>query len=202
MADLVLVIPVLVSSEHRVVQTTSGRLSPEEIWVHCLVPPRIRARASMALQLPDGGRAEVVVGEVTETTRQEPDAPQPGFRARFIDLSSTAQRRIAAALKRAAERNKRAFPRLPANLKVMAGATAFSARNISPVGMFVEELAGAAPGKALDVWLDFGGGGPAPVKALVIHAFPEGAGIQFVDSDREFRLRLDRYVASLDEPAA
>src|SRR2546422_5143709 len=201
MAELVLVIPVLVSSERRVVQTTSGRVSPEEIWVHCLVPPRIGSRASMALQLPDGGRPEVVVGEVTESTRKQPDAPQHGFRARFIDLSSSAQRRIAAALQRAAERH-RAFPRLPAKLRVMAGATAFSARNISAVGIFVEELSGAAPGQSLDVWLDFGDGGPAPAKALGIHALQEGAGMQFVDSSTEFRLRLDKYVASLSSPRA
>src|SRR5438477_13202281 len=102
MAELVLVIPVLVSSERRVVQTTSGRVSPEEIWVHCLIPPRIGSRASMALQLPDGGRPEVVVGEVTDSTRKRPDAPNPGFRARFVDLPATARRRIEAALQRAA----------------------------------------------------------------------------------------------------
>jgi hypothetical protein len=201
MAELALVIPVLVSSERKVVQTTSGRLSPEEIWVHCLVPPRLRARASMALQLPDDSRPEVVVGEVTETTRQDPAAPQPGFRARFIDLTPFAKRRIEAAVEQVVEHH-RAFPRLPARLKVMAGATAFSARNISAVGMFVEELAGAAPGQSLDVWLDFGNGGPAAVKALVIHALQDGAGMQFVDSSREFRLRLDKYVASLGEPRA
>src|SRR3954468_712250 len=102
-----------------------------------MAPPREGARASMALQLPDGHRPEVVVGEVVETTRGRPDARNPGFRARFIDLTPLAQRRIAAALQKAA-RNQRSFPRLPARLRVMSGATAFSARNISAVGMFVE----------------------------------------------------------------
>lgn len=201
MAELTLVIPVLVSSERRVVQTTSGRLSPEEIWVHCLVPPRIGSRASMALQLPDGGRASVVVGEVIESTHKLQDAPQPGFRARFIDLASTAKRRIDATLQAAVEQH-RCYPRLPASLRVTSGATAFSARNISAVGMFVEDLSSSTPGQSLDVWLDFGEGGPAPAKALVIHSLQLGAGMQFVDSNREFRVRLDRYVASLGQPGA
>lgn len=201
MAELALVIPVLVSSERRVVQTTSGRLAPEEIWVHCLVPPRIGSRASMALQLPDGGRAAVVVGEVIESTHKQPDAPQPGFRARFVDLASTAKRRIEATLLGAVEQH-RCFPRLPASLRVTAGATAFSARNISAVGMFVEEISSSTPGQSLDLGLDFGDGGPAAAKALVIHSLQQGAGMQFVDSNREFRRRLDRYVASLGQAGA
>jgi PilZ domain-containing protein len=196
MPDLTLVIPVLVSSERRVVQTTSGTLSPEEIWVRCVAPPRLRSRASMALQLPDGELSEVVVGDVVETTRDDPKARNPGFRARFVDLTPTAQRRIATALQRATEQH-RSFPRMAAKLTVMAGATVFRSRNISAVGMFVEHLGGAVPGDSLEVRLDFGDNGPAPAKALVIHSLDDGAGLQFVDSSRDFRLRLDRYVASL-----
>ncbi|TMA27085.1 MAG: PilZ domain-containing protein [Deltaproteobacteria bacterium] len=199
-SEQIIVIPVLVAAEKRVVQTTSGKLSLEEIWVHCLMPPRVGQRASMAMQLPDDSRPEVVVGEVTESTRKEPDARHPGFRARFVDLPSVAQRRIASALKSASQ-NHRAFPRLPSKLRVMTGPNAFRARNISAVGIFVERLPGSA-GEAFDVHLDLGDNGPVPAKALVIHGIGEGAGMQFVDSERTFRLRLDRYLASLAPPAA
>jgi hypothetical protein len=201
MAEATLVLPVLVSAEHMVVQTTSGRVSPDEIWVHCFLPPRVGARASMAIQFPDGGRTEVMVGEVIDSTRGKPEERSPGFRARFVDLPSAAKRRLASTLQHAAQQH-RAFPRLPANLRVMAGATAFRVRNISAVGMFVEHLGGAGPGDAIELRLDLGDESPAVANALVIHALDEGAGVQFVDSSREFRLRLDKYVASLAAPSA
>jgi hypothetical protein len=68
--------------------------------------------------------------------------------------------------------------------------------------MFVEEISSSTPGQSLDLGLDFGDGGPAAAKALVIHSLQQGAGMQFVDSNREFRRRLDRYVASLGQAGA
>lgn len=187
-----LVFPVLFSSERKVVQTTSASLTTTDIHVLCLEPPRMGARVSMALQLPDRHRPEIVVGEVSETTRADPAAPEPGFRATFVDLIPSARRRIAAAIAKS-ESEGRVYKRMPAQLKIhIVGDGSLDARDISAVGVFVPGLTG--PERPLELALGFDDG-LAATKALVVRTEEQGAGLQFVDSTRDFRLRLDRYLA-------
>lgn len=195
-AMTLMVLPVLVSSGSGVVQTTCDRLSAEDIHVRCSAPPPLGARASMALQLPGVLRAEVVVGQVTETTHGRRDAGAPGFSATFIDLPRVSRGRIAALLAVAGPAH-RSFPRQPSHLPVRVGGLALRTRDVSAVGIFVEGLI-EDPGVVVDLELDLPDERePARTTAVVIHS---GAGLQFTDSTRTFRVRLDRYLASLDPP--
>lgn len=191
-----LVLPVLVSSGTTVVQTTCDRLSPDGIHVRCTEPPRLGSRASMALQFPGAQRAEIVVGRVTETTHGLRDARVPGFSASFVDLPRPSRRRIAAAIARTPVEH-RSFPRQPTQLRVRAGGVPLEAGDLSAVGIFVAGLA-AERGAVVELELDLPDQRrPACAKAVVIRS---GAGLQFTDSTREFRVRLDRYLLSF-QPA-
>lgn len=191
-----MVLPVLVSSGSTVVQTTCDRLSADEIHVRCTAPPQLGSRASMALQLPGANRAEIVVGRVTETTHGRSDARAPGFSATFIDLPHPSRCRIAALIAGTLLEH-RSFPRQPTQLPVRVGGLALRARDVSAVGIFVAGM-GEEPGAVVDLELDLADGDePARTQAVVIR---RGGGLQFTDSKRDFRVRLDRYLASSNPP--
>lgn len=191
-----LVLPVLVASGKTVVQTTCDRLSADGIHVWCAAPPGLGSRASMALQLPGTLRAEIVVGRVTETSSGTSRTRAPGFTADFVDLPHPSRRRIAALIAGTSPEH-RTFPRRPTQLTVRVGGTTLRARDLSAVGIYLEGLPDE-PGAVVDLALDLPDERePARTQALVIHP---GAGLQFTDATRSFRVRLDRYLASLIPP--
>lgn len=189
MPDSTFVIPVLFSSDLRGTQTTSAELSTEHIVLRTLQVPRMRARVSMALFLPDGQGPEVVVGEVSELH----GGLLCGFTARFVDLDETATARISAALQRTALEH-RSLRRSEVDLEVtVSGGRAGRARDISEAGLFFR---GAPPGvPEVDLQLALPDGrSPAATRGVVVRSTAEGHGVQFLDFGPAFRERLSRYL--------
>jgi hypothetical protein len=196
------VVPVLFSSAQQAVQTTTATLGSEGVVLRTLKLPRMLARVSMALYLPDGQGPEVVVGEVAEV---HPAAPpeMPGFLANFVDLPPSSRQRIEAAVARAGGEH-RSFSRHSVDLEVeVAGTGPAHAVDISSGGLFLRDGHAAGRGQALELRLDLHDGkGTADTRAVVVRAADDGRGMQFLDFGPSFRERLSMYLEAADREHA
>jgi uncharacterized protein (TIGR02266 family) len=97
-------------------------------------------------------------------------------------------------------------PRYPASFRVaISGVEGFQrVANISSGGAFVHTDRGFVVGAVLSLALELpDGSAPARADAKVVHAVPPlrmrsaGVGLQFLQANDEFRVRLDRYLDSI-----
>src|SRR5216684_2268376 len=114
-----LVFPVRYVSEGVAVQTTSRELSALGIAVRSLSPPKVGARVSMALYLPNTAIPEVAVGRVSRAENVNPG--EAGFWADFLVVDPHPRMRISSLLSDRDVRdspNHRSFDRVPVLLEV------------------------------------------------------------------------------------
>lgn len=202
------VFPVRYVAEGIAVQTTSCDLTALGIAVRSLSPPRVGARVSMALYLPDAEVPEVAVGRVSRTQVGPP--ADAGFWADFVVVDAQARIRISNLLagRNQPEGQHRAFPRRPVLLSVRLrserGVVSERAINLSRGGVFIHTADPPAVAAAVEVELELPDGRP-PVtsRGVVVHRrLPApgrlpGAGVQFADASDAFRDRVDRYMDAL-----
>ena len=202
------VFPVRYVSEGVAVQTTSRELSALGIAVRSLAPPQVGARVSMALYLPNIAVPEVAIGRVARAKAGAPG--DAGFWADFIVVDPQARMRISHLLSDRDEKdgNQRGFARHAVTLAVrFRSARDFvleHASNISRGGIFVHTEDPPPLETVVQVELNLPDN-PAPVttNGIVVHrqlavgGKVPGVGVQFVDSEDDFRERIDRYMDSL-----
>jgi type IV pilus assembly protein PilZ len=203
------VFPVRYVSEGVAVQSTSRELSPLGIAVRSLTPPKVGARVSMALYLPNTSVPEVAIGRVARAKSGAPG--EAGFWADFIVVDPQARMRISHLLSdRDLEEgaNKRGFPRHAVTLAVrFRTARDFvleHASNISRGGVFIQTDDPPPMDTVVQVELQLPDN-PTPVNSsgIVVHrqlavgGKAPGVGVQFVDASDSFRERIDRYMESL-----
>lgn len=203
------VFPVRYVSGDQALQTTSRELSPQGIAVRALQPPKVGSRVSMALYLPEMTVPEVAIGRVARANSRTP--AEAGFWADFILVDPAARRHIGdllAARVRQSPPDHRTFSRHPVQLNVrLRTALEFvheHAVNLSRGGVFVRSDDPPALDTPVEVELELPDGGEvARSKGIVVHrvlpggAKEAGAGVQFVDGSDAFRVRVDRYLATL-----
>lgn len=199
-----LVLPVRFSGGGLTMQTTTGRASPEALFIRCVVPPREGVEIALSLMLP--GRDALHLRGVVQAPAQ--GAVEPGFWVLLDGLSPDDQARLSAVLPggaRAAER--RALERARKRLKVSwASAREFLVAysdNISRGGIFVVTDAPPALREVVDLSLELPDDNPIPARtqAEVVQRVTveearaqgriAGAGLQFVGAGDDFRARLD-----------
>ena len=91
-------------------------------------------------------------------------------------------------------------PRFPAHLRValQSDGPSYETANISSGGMFVRTDRELPVGTTMSVELGLPDDQrPTPVNVKVVHAVPQGLGLQFVGGDAAFQERLDRYLQSI-----
>jgi type IV pilus assembly protein PilZ len=202
------VFPVRYVSEGVAVQTTSRELSALGIAVRSLAPPKVGARVSMALYLPNTSVPEVAIGRVARAKSEAPG--EAGFWADFIVVDPQARMRISHLLsdRDQEEGNKRGFPRHQVTLAVrFRSAADFAlehATNISRGGIFIQTDDPPPLESKVQVELQLPGDPVAVLtNGIVVHrqlavgGKAPGAGVQFVDASDGFRERIDRYMDSL-----
>jgi uncharacterized protein (TIGR02266 family) len=203
------VFPVRYVSEGMAVQSTSRTLSPVGIDVRSLSPPRVGARVSMALYLPQTAVPEVAIGRISRAISGVP--AEAGFWADFIVVDPQARLRISNLLSErdeSAAANHRGFPRHPVKLAVRFRTSQDfvleHASNISRGGIFIETDDPPPLDTAVQVEVQLPDD-PTPVttngvvvhRQLAVGGKTPGAGVQFVDGTDAFRERVDRYMDSL-----
>ncbi len=214
MEGIPIVVPVRWSWRGAAVQTTSGWLSLEAIFVRGLDPPTPGATLAVHLSLPGDGPAEqleaVARGSVVRCANGE-----SGFWARFLGLPVASRRRIGRFLKgrnaALTALSRRAFPRAPLRRQVhvradSTGAFVAHTQNISRGGMFITAALPPALHEVVEVRLKLPDRlGPVHTKAVVVQRVlahqtrgrRSGAGLQFIDADDSFRERLDNCLENL-----
>ena len=202
------VFPVRYVSEGVAVQTTSRELSALGIAVRSLAPPKVGARVSMALYLPNTSVPEVAIGRVARAKAEAP--AEAGFWADFIVVDPQARMRISHLLsdRDQAEGNQRGFPRHQVTLAVrFRTASDFvleHATNISRGGIYIQTDDPPPLDSTVQVELQLPDD-PTPIltngiivhRQLAVGGKAPGAGVQFVDASDGFRERIDRYMDSL-----
>lgn len=202
------VFPVRYVSEGVAVQTTSRELSPLGIAVRSLAPPRVGARVSMALYLPNTGVPEVAIGRVSAAQSGAP--ADSGFWADFIVVDPQARMRISNLLSDHELRSKqnRACERIAVRLAVrFRTAHEFvqeHAVNLSRGGVFIRSDDPPPLDTVVEVELQLPDlGVPVTSSSIVVNrqapggSKVSGVGVQFVDASDSFRERIDRYMDSL-----
>jgi hypothetical protein len=213
MEGIPIVVPVRFAVGGLVMQTTSGWVSSEAVFVRCLDAPSKGAAIALSIALPGRVAPEQVEGLVGE--RVPPGTKgEAGFWATFRRLPVASRRCFARFLmgRNAAVSavSRRAFPRAALCREVFVhGQSGFfvaHSENISRAGMFVAAPTLATLHETLDVQLNLPDGmGPVRTKAEVVqcvlphqaHGSRAGAGLQFVGADDAFRERLDKYLDNL-----
>jgi len=213
MEGIPIVVPVRFAVGGLVMQTTSGWVSSQAVFVRCLDAPSKGAAIALRITLPGRVAPEQVEGLVGE--RVPPGTKgEAGFWATFRRLPVASRRRIARVFtgKNAAVSalSRRAFPRAPLCREVLVrGQSGFfvaHSENISRGGMFIAASALSTLHETLEVQLNLPDGmGPVRTKAEVVqcvlphqaHGSRAGAGLQFVGADDAFRERFDRCLDNL-----
>jgi uncharacterized protein (TIGR02266 family) len=219
-----IVLPVRFSGGGLTMQSTTGRISSEGVFVRCLVSPRQGSQMTLQLILP-GERLPL---QLTGTLAEVVTGGTPGFWVRFNPLDDGSRARLNALLSRRRtvqppphlpiERDveppgsRRSFARLTTKLRVSWGsARAFLdawSENISRGGVFVATQTPPPLRSVVDLHLELPDGEPpARTQAEVVQrTTPEeakgsgrvaGAGLQFIGGDDEFRRRLDECIEKL-----
>ncbi len=202
------VFPVRYVSEGVAVQTTSRELSPLGIAVRALAPPKVGARVSMALYLPNVNVPEVAIGRVSAARSGAP--ADAGFWADFIVVDPQARMRISTLLSDHELRSKqnRACERIPVKLAVRFRTShdfvQEHAINMSRGGIFIRTDDPPPLDAVVEVELQLPDTGrPVTSAAIVVHRQAPGGsklagvGVQFVDASDSFRERIDRYLEGL-----
>ena len=208
MESLPLVVPVRFSGGGLTMQTTTGRIAADAIFVRCVVTPKDGARVSLQLTLPDAPQPLQLSG--TASRREE--EKELGFWVKLTDVSAEARSVLDALSRPGPEGGKRAYPRVRTRLQVKWKSAreflvAYS-ENISRGGIFVATAKPPAVREIVELLLELPDAGPpARTDAEVVQCVtPEearaqrrvaGAGLQFVGSDDEFRRRLDACIENL-----
>jgi len=196
-----LVIPVRYVAGGAVVQTTSTALYSDAIHVRSVRPPEPGRVVGLQLYFPNFKEAVAPLSIVAERTY----GANPGFWAEFAG-NDGAKDRIPALLALHRERPNRSCRRFHTHLQAtirQRGQPQSDGHvtNISQTGAFVrlESL----PPKRVVVELDLAypdDETPFAVLAFVVHVAPQrGIGVQFIGAADEFRARLDRYLAQLEQ---
>ena len=219
-----LVAPVRFSGGGLSLQTTISRVGARGLFVRSLVTPREGARIELSLSLPNAARPLGITGKVD---RRPPEVrTDSGFWVEFEEMTDDARafldallrgrgspampRRPAASPPEGSE--TRAFRRVEAQLRVgwKSSSDFLSAwsRNLSYGGIFIATDSPPPLRDVVELSIALPDGKP-PVKshAEVVHCvMPEeasrtgavaGAGLQFLDSDDDFRERLNACVEAL-----
>ncbi|HUJ27094.1 MAG TPA: PilZ domain-containing protein [Myxococcales bacterium] len=208
-----LVFPVRFVAEGQTVQTTSRDLDEESVFVRCVEPPEVGDRVVLRLYLPG-----IAVGDSIDATVEE--AASEGFRARFDHLSDDAREHLRNALAPGGKEsyappaewahegeNRRLLPRyldrFRVTLSVGKHKALREALNVSASGMFIESDTPPDVDQIVQVILELPDGKPPPeAQALVLHRVlpghgTPGAGVQFIEANDDFRVRLDAYLDKL-----
>jgi hypothetical protein len=192
----------------QVLQTTSRELGERWIFVYCAELPPLRAAVKLTLRLQAGPL------ELDATVRSVAGQP-PGFWADFDSASPEVHARILGELaasfeqvetpaggvgkfdptRPAAARNRRTLPRLRERVPVRMDGVETATADVSATGFFV--LAGPPPAQDAVVRLavELPDGKPAAeVLGVVVRRTEEGAAVQIVRADDEFRARFDAWL--------
>src|SRR5207302_1258149 len=202
--------------------------SPRGVLVRCLEPPPIDTLLSVKLYLPgsrDGIQLEAVVREMARPGSDpgfwaEFSGLRDAERTQIVDALERRERAAesapagAVAVQTPGDDPRRAFPRYPAKFAVrFATVQDFVleyAANISAGGVFVHTEDPPPLKTVVQVEMELPGGGSAvPARGLVVHRVTPtdakqrgtvpGIGIQFMDSDDEFRRRIDSAITHILE---
>lgn len=213
MKGIPIVVPVRFAVGGLVMQTTSGWLSSEAVFVRCPDAPAKGASIALRIALPGRVAPEQVEGLVGE--RIAPEAKgEAGFWAVFRGLPVASRRRIAKCLTgrnaAVAALSRRAFPRAPlcreVSVRGQSGSFVAHSANISRGGMFIALPTLVTLHETLEVQFNLPDGlGAACTKAEVVQCVlphrarggSAGAGLQFVGADDAFRERLDSCLDNL-----
>ena len=220
-----LVFPIRFATSNVAVQTTTRELSPAGAFVRCLEPPAVGTSIAMKLYLPgrrDGLSVQGVVRELAAAG--EPgfwaDFSDLGM-AEQAEISEVLARRERSAtampignlnVASGNDEGRRAFPRVQARFAVRFGTVQDFvleyAANISAGGVFVHSAEPPPLKTIVRVEMELPGGGPAvPARGLVVHRVTAeeaeargtipGMGVQFMDSDDDFRKRIDEAIEKI-----
>jgi uncharacterized protein (TIGR02266 family) len=222
-----LVFPIRFATRNAAVQTTTRELSPEGVSVRCVEPPLKGTLIAMKLYLPgrrDGLAAQGLVRELTPGGDAGfwADFHQLGMTEQAEIVELLARRERAAAAKPIGavavepistdDDARRAFPRIPARFAVrFATVQDFVleyAANISAGGVFVHSPDPPPLKTIVRVEMELpGGGAPVPARGVVVHRVSReeaeargtlpGMGVQFMDGDDEFRIRIDEAIEKI-----
>ena len=213
MEGIPIVVPVRFAVGGLVMQTTSGWLSLQTVFVRCLEAPSKGGAIALRIALPGRAAPEEVEGLVGE--RIPPGTKgEAGFWATFRGLPVASRRRMARFLNgrnaAIAALSRRAFPRAPlcreVSVRGRSGSFVAHSENISRGGMFIAASTLATLHETLEVQFNLPDGmGTVRTKAEVVQCvLPHqarggraGAGLQFVGADDAFRERLDTCLDNL-----
>jgi len=213
MNGIPIVVPVRFATRGLSLQTTSGWLSLDAVFVRCPEAPSKGTSVALRVSLPGQAVPERIEGMAGERVPRGADG-EVGFWARFCELPIASRRRIERFLlgrdAAISSLSRRAFPRVPLRREVLVRVRSNSfiahVQNVSRGGMFV-----AAPGPASlhelwDVELNLpAAAGTVRTKAEVVQRMSPveakdgrvGVGLQFVGADDAFRDRLDNCLDDL-----
>src|SRR3954470_15341452 len=177
MEGIPIVIPVRWSWRGTAVQTTSGWLSLEAVFIRGVEPPPDEATLELHVSLPGEDNPErleaVLRGSVVRGAKAE-----LGFWARFLGLPVASRRRIGRFLKgrnaALTALSRRAFPRAPLRRQVHVSAKSTGefiaqTQNISRGGMFISVASPPALHEVVDLRLKLPDRlGPVSTRAVVV----------------------------------
>jgi hypothetical protein len=198
------VIPIRYVSGGKAVQTTSGALSTDLVFVRSLEPPQPGMPVDLKLYFPDAGTVDARTAVAGHATPE----PDPGFWAEFL-IEDADRRRLADLLAGQGLSGNRVCQRFRTALPVRLQETARSTSvgqivNLSRSGAFIELETLPKHGSSLRLDLELPGAGTHDsVDARVAHVTEPrgetsgGIGVQFTGANDGFRLRLDAYLARL-----
>jgi PilZ domain len=194
------VIPVRYVAGGRAVQTTSGALSTDLVFVRSMDPPQAGMPVDLKLYFPDTGAVEARAAVAGHATSE----PDPGFWAEFLTEEAD-RRRLADLLAGQGLSGNRGCQRvttdLPVTLRDARGTSAGRITNLSRSGAFIELRTPPPRGSVLHLDLQLPGAGSLDcVDARVAHVVEPrgdargGIGVQFTGAKDGFRLRVDEYL--------
>ena len=218
-----LVIPVRFSGRLFSVQTTTGRISEESVFVRSLDSPKEGSSVSLQLALPGSRGMLDATGIVSP--QLEPSANEHGFWVKFDALPQPTRALLDALLQErrargplppahASPANRRAYARRPARLRVGWTSSrnflvAYS-ENISRGGIFIAMNEPPPLHEVVELSVELPDGhSPVRTHAEIAHCVTpqetrfgggvSGVGLQFIGASDEFRQRLDACIEDLTD---
>lgn len=184
-------------------QSTSGALSTDLVFVRSAEPPQAGMPVDLKLYFPDTGAIEARAAVAGHATSE----PDPGFWAEFLTEEGD-RRRLAELIAGQGLSGNRGCQRFATDLAVTLrdsrGTSAGRITNLSRSGAFIELGSLAPHGSLLHLDLQLPGAGSLDcVDARVAHVSERrgdasgGIGVQFTGAKDGFRLRLDEYLGGL-----
>jgi len=197
------VIPVRYVAGGKAVQTTSGALSTDLVFVRSAEPPQAGMPVDLKLYFPQTGAVEARAAIAGHATSE----PDPGFWAEFLTEEDD-RRRLADLIAGQGLSGNRGCQRFATDVAVTLrdaqGTSAGQIVNLSRSGAFIELGVLPRHGALLHLDLQLPGAGSLDcVDARVAHVCEAragasgGIGVQFTGAKDGFRLRLDEYLGQL-----